>query len=69
MEILNKISEENKIKILKKNNKVTKVELNGEIIKGVTKLEIKNDYTPNSTKESVIVEISNISSLQIMEEK
>lgn len=69
MKILNKISEENKIKILKKNNKVTKVELNGEIIKGVTKLEIKNDYTPNSTKESVIVEISNISSLQIMEEK
>lgn len=47
----------------------TKVELNGEIIKGVTKLEIKNDYTPNSTKESVIVEISNISSLEIMEEK
>lgn len=69
MEILNKISEENKIKILKKNNKVTKVELNGEVIKGVTKLEIKNDYTPNSTKESVIVEISNISSLEIMEEK
>lgn len=68
MEILNKISEENKIKILKKNNKVTKVELNGEIIKGVTKLEIKNDYTPNSTKESVIVEISNISSLEIVED-
>lgn len=60
---------ENKIKLFKKNNKIVKIELNGQSLKGVTNIKINNDYTTQETKESVIVEISNISSLEIVNQK
>lgn len=46
---------ENKIKLFKKNNKIVKIELNGQSLKGVTNIKINNDYTAQETKESVIV--------------
>ena len=58
---------ENKIKIIKENNKVIKVELNGQELKGITNVKINNDYTYHHSAESIIVEISNISLLEIIE--
>lgn len=58
---------ENKIKIIKENDKVIKIELNGQELKGITNVKINNDYTPHSSAESIIVEISNISLLEIIE--
>lgn len=56
----------NKIKIIKKDNKIIKIELNGIELKGISNIKILNDYTPNNLKESIIVEISNISFLEIV---
>lgn len=56
---------ENRVKIIKENNKAVKVELNGQELKGITNVKINNDYTPHSSTESIIVEISNISLLEI----
>ena len=36
---------ENKIKLFKKNNKIVKIKLNGQSLKGVTNIKINNDYT------------------------
>lgn len=57
---------ENKVKIYKKDNKVVKVVLNGQVIKGVTKIKINNDYTPQNSNESIAIEISNVSLLEIV---
>lgn len=56
----------NKVKIYKKNNKVVKVVLNGQVIKGVGKIKINNDYTPQNSNESITVEISDVSLLEIV---
>ena len=43
------------IKILKKENEVLKVEIDGREYKNISKVEIKNDYTSNKINESVII--------------
>ncbi len=57
---------ENKVKIYKKDNKIVKIVLNGQVIEGVTKIKINNDYTPQNSNESIAIEISNISLLEIV---
>lgn len=57
---------ENKVKIYKKDNKAVKIVLNGQVIEGVTKIKINNDYTPQNSNESIVIEISDISSLEIV---
>lgn len=57
---------ENKVKIYKKGNKVVKIVLNGQVIEGVTKIKINNDYTPQNSNESIVIEISNVSLLEIV---
>ena len=54
-----------KIKILKKENEVSKVEIDGREYKNISKVEIKNDYTSNGINESVIIEFKDISLLFI----
>lgn len=56
----------NEIKILKRKDRITGIVINGQRIDEITDLKINNDYTPNETQESVIVKISNISSLEII---
>lgn len=56
---------ENKVKICKKDNKAVKIVLNGQVIEGVTKIKINNDYTTQNSNESIVIEISDISSLEI----
>ncbi|WP_339010241.1 hypothetical protein [Fusobacterium animalis] len=58
-----------KIKILKKENEVSKVEINGREYKNISKVEIKNDYTSNGINESVIIEFKDISLLEISTDK
>lgn len=58
-----------KIKILKKENEVSKVEIDGREYKNISKLEIKNDYTSNGINESVIIEFKDISLLEISTDK
>ena len=58
-----------KIKILKKENEVSKVEIDGREYKNISKVEIKNDYTSNGINESVIVEFKDISLLEISTDK
>ena len=58
-----------KIKILKKENEVSKVEIDGREYKNISKVEIKNDYTSNGINESVIIEFKDISLLEISTEK
>ena len=53
------------IKILKKENEVSKVEIDGREYKNISKVEIKNDYTSNGINESVIIEFKDISLLDI----
>ena len=57
------------IKILKKENEVSKVEIDGREYKNISKVEIKNDYTSNGINESVIVEFKDISLLEISTDK
>lgn len=57
---------ENKVKIYKKDNKVVKIVLNGQVIEGVIKIKINNDYTPRNSNESIAIEISNVSLLEIV---
>lgn len=57
---------ENKVKIYKKDNKVVKVVLNGQVIEGVTKIKINNDYTSQNSNESIAIEISDVSLLEIV---
>lgn len=57
---------ENKVKIYKKDNKVVKIVLNGQVIEGVIKIKINNDYTPQNSNESIAIEISNVSLLEIV---
>jgi hypothetical protein len=57
------------IKILKKENEVSKVEIDGREYKNISKLEIKNDYTSNGINESVIIEFKDISLLEISTDK
>lgn len=58
-----------KIKILKKENEVSKVEIDGREYKNISKVEIKNDYTSNGINESVIIEFKDISLLEISTDK
>ena len=58
-----------KIKILKKENEVSKVEIDGREYQNISKVEIKNDYTSNGINESVIIEFKDISLLEISTEK
>ena len=58
-----------KIKILKKGNEVSKVEIDGREYQNISKVEIKNDYTSNGINESVIIEFKDISLLEISTEK
>lgn len=57
---------DNKIKIYKKDGIPIKIEINGQELKGISKIEIKNYYTADNFNESVIVEITNISFLEII---
>ena len=57
------------IKILKKENEVSKVEIDGREYKNISKVEIKNDYTSNGINESVIIEFKDISLLEISTDK
>lgn len=57
---------DNKVKIYKKGGEAIKIEINGQEMVGVTNIKINNDYAPRNSKESVIVEISNISLLEII---
>ena len=57
------------IKILKKENEVSKVEIDGREYKNISKIEIKNDYTSNGINESVIIEFKDISLLEISTDK
>lgn len=57
---------DNKIKIYKSGEIVEKVELNGEIIQGIKSVKIKNDYTPLASEESIVIELTNISLLEII---
>ena len=57
------------IKILKKENEVSKVEIDGREYKNISKVEIKNDYTSNGINESVIIEFKGISLLEISTDK
>lgn len=57
---------ENKVKIYKKDNKAVKMVLNGQVIKGVTKIKINNDYTSQNSNESIVIEISDVSLLEIV---
>lgn len=57
---------ENKVKIYKKDNKVVKIVLNGQVIEGVTKIKINIDYTPQNSNESIVIEISDVSLLEIV---
>jgi hypothetical protein len=58
-----------KIKISKKENEVSKVEIDGREYKNISKVEIKNDYTSNGINESVIIEFKDISLLEISTDK
>lgn len=58
-----------KIKILKKENEVSKVEIDGREYQNISKVEIKNDYTSNRINESVIIEFKDISLLEISTDK
>ena len=58
-----------KIKILKKENEVSKVEIDGREYQNISKVEIKNDYTSNGINESVITEFKDISLLEISTDK
>lgn len=58
-----------KIKISKKENEVSKVEIDGREYKNISKVEIKNDYTSNEINESVIIEFKDISLLEISTDK
>nr|DAS60530.1 MAG TPA: hypothetical protein [Caudoviricetes sp.]DAX72312.1 MAG TPA: hypothetical protein [Caudoviricetes sp.] len=57
------------IKISKKENEVSKVEIDGREYKNILKVEIKNDYTSNGINESVIIEFKDISLLEISTDK
>ena len=57
------------IKISKKENEVSKVEIDGREYKNISKVEIKNDYTSNEINESVIIEFKDISLLEISTDK
>lgn len=57
------------IKILKKENEVSKVEIDGREYTNISKVEIKNDYTSNRINESVIIEFRGISLLEISTDK
>lgn len=57
------------IKILKKENEVLKVEIDGREYKNISKVEIKNDYTSNVINESVIIEFKDISLIEIIKKK
>ena len=57
----------NKVKIYKENGRAVKIELNGQELQWVTSIEIKTHYTPKDTKESLIIELSNISKLEIID--
>lgn len=57
---------ENKIKIYKSGEIIEKVELNGKMIQGVKSVKIKNDYTPLVSEESIVIELTNISLLEIV---
>lgn len=54
------------MKIYKKDNKAVKMVLNGQVIKGVTKIKINNDYTSQNSNESIVIEISDVSLLEIV---
>lgn len=54
------------MKIYKKDNKVVKIVLNGQVIEGVTKIKINNDYTSQNSNESIVIEISDVSLLEIV---
>lgn len=53
------------MQIYKKDNMAVKIVLNGQVIEGVTKIKINNDYTSQNSNESIVIEISDISSLEI----
>lgn len=57
------------IKISKKENEISKVEIDGREYKNISKVEIKNDYTSNKINESVIIEFKDISLLEISSDK
>lgn len=57
---------DNKIKIYKSGEIVEKVELNGVEIKNITKVEIRNEYTPNEMKENIVITISGKLFLEIV---
>lgn len=57
---------DNNIKIYKSNGIATKVEINGQTITGIKSVKIKNDYTPKMSEESIVIEITDVSLLEIV---
>lgn len=55
-----------KVKIYKKDKTIEKVEINGVEIKNITKVEIRNEYTPNEMKENIVITISGKLFLEIV---
>ena len=57
---------ENKIKIYKTKGIVKKIEINGNTMYGVKSIKIKNDYASSTSDESIVIELTNISLLEIV---
>lgn len=55
-----------KVKIYKKDKTIERVKINGVEIKNITKVEIRNEYTPNEMKENIVITISGKLFLEIV---
>lgn len=55
----------NKVKITKKEGLGYTVEINGVLIDGVSRVSVRNIYTPEETQEEVNISLIDISSLEI----
>lgn len=55
----------NKVKITKKEGLGYTVEINGVLIDGVSRVSVRNIYTPEKTQEEVNISLIDISSLEI----
>ena len=55
----------NKVKIIKKEGLGYIVEINGVRIDGVSRVSVRNIYTPEETQEEVNISLIDISSLEI----
>lgn len=57
----------NNVKIIKGTGKGDYVEINGVKLLYLKRVEVKNDYTPRGTNESIIIEIGNIGNIEVLD--